>query len=432
MVAEELADILGGRLIGERRAPVRGFEFNSKRVEEGFVFIPLKGRRDGHEFIGDAVKRGASGYLTERGNVAPSRFFIEVESSTDALRRIAEFKRRSFRGIVVGITGSVGKTTTKELFNFTLSKLFRTHRNRESFNNFIGVPYTLSNIPDGAEVLIQEIGANRAGEVEELSRLLKPDIGVITSVGEAHIEGFGNLESVIAEKRAILNHSSIGIVPSDFPYRGDAIRFGRGGDVELVKAEMDEGGANFTLRSISGTVSARVNVPGKGILKSILATCALLEALRIDISVLEGVSDFRMPKWRMNVRRTGSTTLIMDFYNANPLSMRNAIDVLSLHSGRKVAILGEMLELGEVSVEKHREIGSLLSQNGVDVLISLGKDAVHYGELFSGEHHHFEDLNELKAFLKSFNLKNSAVLIKGSRANRLEEVLEEIDESCGY
>jgi UDP-N-acetylmuramoyl-tripeptide--D-alanyl-D-alanine ligase len=432
VISKELARIVGGKLFGKENVSIKGFDFDSRKIQEKMVFIPLKGNRDGHLFITDAVKKGAVGYLTERGKIGKSEFFIEVENTLKAFSKIGAFKRKLFKGKVIGITGSVGKTTTKELLNFILSENYNVYSNKESFNNLIGVSYTLSNIPGKAEILIQEIGTNKPGEISQLSETVMPDIGIITAIGESHLEGFNCIENVIEEKLSILKFSTLGIVPSSFKVNSQIplITFGRNGDVELMKVQKSKNGSYFTLKIKDRYFSGKVNIPGKGILNSIMIAAALTEILDLDTHyVLKKIESFKPPKWRLNIRKLKKgIILINDSYNANPLSMRNAIEVLSLYRNRKIAILGDMLELGKFSEEKHREVGKLIPHCGIETLITFGNSSKLYGTSLKKRHHHFTDMDELLSFISNFDFENSTVLIKGSRGNRLELVAKSLEE----
>ncbi len=432
MTSRELALIVEGKLIGSQTAKVKGFEFDSRKVNGGTVFVPLKGKRDGHQFIEDAVKRGAIGYFTEKEIPLKAKFSIKVTNTLDAFLKVAKFKRDTFKGKVIGITGSVGKTTTKELLRFVLSEHYGVYTNVESFNNEIGISYTLSNIPEDAEILIQEVGANKPGEISFLSKIVKPNVGIITAIGESHLEGFECIENIIEEKLTLLDHSSVAILPSPLKPKTNipTVTFGSGGDVELTDVIRKSESSEFKVRVKDKYYTGKVNVPGSGILNSVMIALALSDVFGISIKVaMKKIEEFKPPKWRLNVKELKrGITLINDSYNANPVSMKNALEVLSRFKKKKVAILGDMLELGKQSERKHKEIGNFICKCGIDMLLTFGNRSRFYGHSFNGLHLHFDQMEELLEFTTSFNFEGSAILVKGSRGNRLETVAKLLED----
>jgi len=438
MDAESVARIIGGRLRGKNKE-VRGFSFDSREVKEGELFVPIVSKRDGHEFIEDALKRGAVGSLTQRGESAPpeGKFFIEVKDTKEAFKRIARHKREEFGGAVVGITGSVGKTTTKELLFHLFSPFLSTYKNKKSFNNELGLTYTLSNLPPNTELYIQEVGTSSKGEIGALAHLLKPQIAVITAVKPAHMEGFGSLKELLEEKLSLTQGAEVAVVPIELLNLSEAkesITFGgKGADVELLSFKSSSGGSSFSVRAFGEKLSFKTAVPGRSVVNATLIALAVSKLLGIPLQELpELVESFKPPSGRMEIIKVGGTTIIDDSYNANPASMENAINVLKGFKEEKVAIIGQMLELGSFSEKEHKRVGELLNEAGVSLLLTVGEEARSTYEVFRGKKEHFESANELLEWLKRLSkehLIGKAVLVKGSRSNRLEEAVKFLKEA---
>ena len=434
--AKEIAVITEGILEGNGEITPNSIEFDSRLCKKGSFFIPIKGKRDGHLFIEDAIKRGAVGVICEKFTQKHfSGAIVRVKNTFEAFKRIADYRRKKFSGTTIGITGSVGKTTTKELLSKFLNTFKETHKNVLSYNNLLGVLHTLSNLNESAEFYVQELGTNAPGEIEELSKFVKPDISVITSIEPAHLEGFGSYENLLKEKISITKFTEIAILPEKFEkfsFSKENILLDK--DVKLSEVEVSENGTFFRVWAFGEIFSYFSKVPGFGVPRAVMVALSVAKVLGIPVSPLkEVVENFEPPPMRMNLVKLGNVVLIEDCYNANPSSMKNAIDVLSSSGkGRKVAILGEMKELGNFSEEAHREIGRYLEEKSVDVVIGFGELSKHYGEgIKSGEFWWFTDREKLVEFVERFPLEESVVLVKGSRANKLEVVCEVIKKRFG-
>ncbi len=427
---EMLEKITEGKLINGKNSFVKtieGFEFNSRKIKKGKVFIPLEGKRDGHNFIEDAAKNGALATLTSKKieTLIPQ---IAVKDTLNAFVKIANFKRKLFKGKTVAITGSVGKTTTKELLSHVLSNFFTCKSNIESYNNMIGVSYTLSNLKN-PDIYIQEIGTSAPGEIRKLTNIVKPEIAILTTVSPAHLEGFENIEALKEEKLSIFTKNKITIAPVEFKNRlKNGIFFGKGGDASFTEISSQPNKTVFKAKIMGENIRGTIKIPGKGILNSILIILIIAKLVEIDLKkATEILESFTSPKWRMEIRHLKNTILIKDFYNANPASMKNAIDVLANFNMPKVAIFGEMLELGKNSKFFHEEIGKYLNEKKVETGIFFGENSIFYLNTFNGKGYHFKDKNELIAFLKKIDIRKKVFLIKGSRGNRLEEVTHIIE-----
>ena len=438
MDAQLLSYITQGTLKGKNKI-FEGFSIDSRSVREGEVFIALKGSRfDGHDFIQDAFKNGAIGVISEREVEPPEgKFVIKVESTFKALQRIASYKRRSFKGKVIGVAGSAGKTTTKELIAYLLSQKGKVFKTPGNLNSQIGLPLAIANAPLDADFWVLELGASQLGEIQRLTELSLPHIRVITSLGEEHLEGFGSLENVIRGNGEIFQHWFEGckaVIPDYakdyYPFLKEFITFGEKGD---IKGEIKE----ISLRGISFVVDGEeffVPVLSLGMLDNTLASFGVLRALGFDFREFkEKLSSFK-PEWgRMEVINFPCLTVINDAYNSNPLSLRNAINTLSLvRHPKKILILGDMLELGSYSRQLHEEIGSLLNNKDFFMVIFVGKEMYYAYNAFRGNKLYFAERQRLENFIReSYYLFNdSLILIKGSRGMRLEEIIPALREVC--
>ncbi len=426
MDAKELSEIVGGKLFGKNRE-VSGFHFDSREIKPGQVFIPIIGRRDGHQFIEGALEKGAAGFLTSKDKTPPEgKFAIRVSDTFEAFRKVALFKRDTFGGTVVGITGSVGKTTTKELLSFVLSEVLRVYSNVKSYNNLLGLTYTVANLPKKADVYVQELGTNAPGEIGELSLFLRPQIGIITAVERAHLQGFKRFENLISEKFSLTEFVDVAVVPVNFsPYSKskETITFGKEGDVYLTYFNSSPEGTRFGISVFKEEVELHTRVPGFSVVNASMVAGAFLKLLGLPLSLLEKVSEFQPPQMRMNVYTLPKGVLIDDSYNANPASFRNALEVLSFYGMPKVVIAGEMLELGDSSSEEHYILGREMESRGIDELIAFGNETKKTVKAFKGKAYHFTDREEFLNFLSEYPFEGKAVLVKGSRGNRLEEAV---------
>ncbi|GIU83234.1 MAG: UDP-N-acetylmuramoyl-tripeptide--D-alanyl-D-alanine ligase [Acidimicrobiales bacterium] len=430
--ASEVAEAVGGRLVGPD-TEIRGVVADSRSVSGGELFVPLQAARDGHEFIADAAARGAVAYLTSRGPTlgvdAPA---IVVDDTAAALRALAEERRRRLAdAVVVGITGSVGKTTTKDLTRAVLAGRLATHASPASYNNEIGVPLTLANTPSEAGAVVVEMGARGIGHIRELCRLVRPTVGVVTMVAHAHTEHFGSLEAVARAKGELVEELSEGgwaILNADVEHvaamvsrtRANVVTFGSSGLVRAERPELDdELRPRFRLVTPDWSEEVRLQLRGEHHVTNALAAAAVGWACGIGPEeVVAGLERTGPPRSRMQLRRSvRGGVVIDDCYNANPTSTIAAIDALArLRVGRKVAVLGPMAELGEISEEEHRRVALTARERGVRV-VAVG--APDYGELAE----HVPDV-DAAATLVGIPSEGEAVLVKGSRVAGLERLVD--------
>ncbi len=433
MKALELARILGGKLIGNRKATAESFSIDSRTIKKGQVFVALKGsKNDGHDFVEDAFLKGASGAIVEKELPFPGRdkFLIKVNSCLEALRTIGRHRRERFRGEIIGVAGSAGKTTTKELVAFLLSKVGRVYRSEGNLNSRIGLPLVLSNMDESAEFGVFELGASALGDVLELTRLIKPRIRVITALGEEHLESFGSLENVIKGNGEIFWNFGAGdwaVIPSyankyfELP-KDRTITFGKGGKLEARNVSLSLEGTLFEINHLT----VAVPVLSTGIVENVLASFGVLTALGYNLDEFAPLlKKFQPPRGRMNLVDLGEFYVIDDTYNANPLSVRNALITLaSLETpGEKVVLLGDMLELGRESGKLHAQVGKLVAELGINTALFYGKEMKKaYSECRKrgGNCVLLQDAESvLEALLQKACCKN-IILVKGSRGMKME------------
>lgn len=429
-MAADVATATGGRLVGQN-AHLSGVSFDSRTLVAGQLFVPIVAARDGHEFIADAITRGAGAYLTTR-EPQGRRSAVVVSDTLAALLQLGEWARNrldaQIDGRVVGITGSVGKTSTKDMVAAVLATTFRVAASERSYNNDQGLPVTILNADDQVEALVLEMGMRGFGEIARLAAIGRPTIGVVTAVGHAHTERVGGLEGVAKAKGelvealstsgfAVLNADDERVAAMSARTSAQLLTYGekRTADVHITKLESDEMGRHsFDVSSPWGAAHVRLNVPGKHMVSNALAALAVAGACKVDMSqAASALGNVSMSPMRMQERRTRSGAVLLDdCYNANPTSMAAALDTLSLVAPkRKVAVLGEMAELAD-SDHHHRQIAARVAELGIE-LIAVGTNA--YGiESFTVEQ---------AASLLAERGEGSAILVKGSRVAALERLI---------
>ncbi len=431
-----VARAAGGRLVsgdpggpGPRRAVV-----DSREIEPGDLFVGLVGASaDGGEFAAGALDAGAWGALvgphraeelaTKGGTV------IAADNSLHALHGLAREWRRELGCPVVGITGSTGKTSTKDILRALLAAAaMRVHANRQNWNNEIGMPLSILAAERGVQALVLEMAMRGEGQIAELVAIAEPDVGVIVNVGPVHLELLGTVERVAAAKAELIRDLPVGaacVVPVNEPLlephlRDDlrTITFGESADVSLVsfadsRAEIDACGNHISLEL---SFSEPHN------LQNLLAAVAAATALGVTPT---GRVEPEFSSYRGEiVELDGGVTVVNDCYNANPMSMRAALDHLAGSAAeRRLAILGTMAELGPESARFHREIGEHAAARGIDVLVTVGEEAVTFGDGFDGQTYAVATPEEAGALLEELAQPGDRVLVKGSRAVGLERVL---------
>lgn len=451
MTVAQVAEAAEGELVGDGDAVVTSASIDSRTLEPGALFVAVQGERDGHDFVGDALARGAAGALVERVPPGVDGFTgVRVPGTVEALGRLAARHLAGLRGAssrggsldVVGITGSAGKTSTKDLTAAALAPTRGVCASPASFNNELGVPLTvLSSGPD-TDVLVLEMGARGAGHIAALCRVAPPQVGVVTNISAAHIEHYDSVEAIAREKGTLLEAAERGVVGTDHDWvdvvvgrtagpvvtvglrSGDDVRYG---DVRLD----DQLRPSFQLHTPWGASAVRLEVRGahQAANASLAAAAALSLGATLD-EVVSGLESARATRWRMQVERSvAGVTVINDAYNANPASTAAALQALASLpvSGRRWAVLGEMAELGASSVGEHRRIGEQVVERGVDRLVVVGSGAAPAAEAARSGGVEVTEVPsaEAAATLVTAGVRGGdAVLVKASRVVGLERVAE--------
>jgi UDP-N-acetylmuramoyl-tripeptide--D-alanyl-D-alanine ligase len=423
-----MAEAAGGALVGED-TEVEGAVNHSQVVVGGELFVAVVSDRDGHDFIADALERGAAAYLTSRPPVGGTA--VVVADTQAALLDLGRAARRRLPDRVVGVTGSVGKTSVKDLLAAALAPRFRVAASAGSFNNELGVPLTLLNAPDDAEALVVEMGARGPGHVALLCEVAAPTVAVVTRVAAAHTAVMGDLERIARSKgelvealpasgTAVLNAADPRVAAMASRTAATVVRFGAGGDVVAEEVRLDdELRPSFRLRSPEGDADVRLGVAGHHQVDNALAAAAAAVAVGASLDdVATGLASARLSPMRMALGRAPSGAVVLnDAYNANPASMAAGLRALAaLPARRRLAFLGTMAELGERAVSDHRDVAALAAELGVQV-VAVGEPA--YGVEV------VPDVAAAASRAADLGLgEGDAVLVKASRVARLERLAE--------
>jgi UDP-N-acetylmuramoyl-tripeptide--D-alanyl-D-alanine ligase len=438
---QAFADAARGRLLGEDRA-FSEVGIDTRKLAAGELFAALRGERaDGHDYLPQAVAAGAAGAIVQRPQQLPLAQIVvaDVERALVAAARAA---RERFKGDVIGVAGSNGKTTVKEMIAAILSQRGPTLATRGNLNNHLGVPMTLLRLQAAHRSAVIEMGANRRGDIELLVQIAQPDIGLITNAGAEHLQGFGSLEGAAraeGEMVAGLSERATAIINADDSFASlwrastaaQVVSFGLRSTADFRADELrfavDERGfaTRLRLQAPAGAVEVTLALAGRHNVLNALAAAAAAVSAGADLQqVAAGLATMRAVKGRLQFRRTRAHAwLIDDTYNANPSSVRAGLEVLAALPGRRWLVLGDMAELGEFADSSHRELGALARSLGVERLFAFGELAALAADSFGDGAARFSDAAELSRALAASITPEVRVLIKGSRVNRLERVV---------
>jgi UDP-N-acetylmuramoyl-tripeptide--D-alanyl-D-alanine ligase len=415
---------------------------DTRTIEHGDLFVALVGERfDAHDFLKDAVARGAAGLVVSRADRAAGLGVpvYEVRDTLVALGALGTYRRRAWGRPVVAVVGSNGKTSAKELIKAALASRFEVHATTGNLNNLIGVPLTLLALPDAAEIAVVEMGTNQPGEIPRLRAIVEPDITVVTSIAEEHLEGFGDLAGVLEEEMAATDGVDVAIVPAAQPEVVDAAR-GRAQRVVSVGVGAGDlqpdawsigadGRGSLTLDGVD------VQLPLRGLHNLRNALLAFAVAREAGVSAEDaarGIAAMPVPPMRSHVEEHGDVTLINDAYNSNPGSARAAIELLE-HAGKgrqRVAVLGTMLELGAHTPRLHDDVARAALDAGIEIVAGVGEFAAALERVARGDSRAVaaSDIDALWSTLSSRLAPNAVILLKGSRGMRLERLVPPIAE----
>lgn len=443
MMMSQIAEALGATLIG-RDVMMTGVSKDTRDIHAGDLYVALKGDRfDGHKFVSEASAAGAVGALVsdvqdEAGLLDVPQ--VQVDDTRIALGQLASYWRQKFTGKLIGITGSNGKTSVKEM----CSKILIDHAGVSSvlstkgnLNNDIGLPMTLLELTEQHKFAVIEMGANHVGEIDYLTAIARPDVALVNNAGPAHLEGFGSLENIAKAKAEIYNglsENGIAVINQDdqfSPLWKDCCA-----GLKTVCFSMQDESADIYAKSIDSNryqiiitterADLTLKVPGKHNVMNALAATAVTLSLGLSLrSIVASLSEFENIQGRLTVKTAAAGyQVIDDTYNANPLSVSAAIDVLAGMQGATTLVLGDMAELGEDAEKLHAEIGSKAKSAGIKALYATGALSINTVDAFGENGFHFEDKKQLIDALKENLTADAAVLIKGSRSAAMEEVVE--------
>ena len=460
----KVAEVLGSREpVSDRIA--KGYSIDSRRIEPGQMFFAIRGpRHDGHQFVSAALERGAAGAVVEREfrDRAPASIrplLIPVAETTDALQSLARHVRREWGGRVIAVTGSMGKTTTKEMIAALLATRFAVLKSQGNLNNHYGLPLALLGLEPSHEVAVVELAMSAPGEIARLAQIAEPEVGVVTNVGPVHLEFFDSVDSIARAKRelienlsgrkgkatAVLNFDDARVRRFAEGFDGHVLTFGLG-EGSLFRASKVQpqpgGGSRFCLSGPKVDGEFMVPLPGAHNVENALAALATASACGMDTGSLgPALASFRNLSQRSEIfTLPGNITILNDCYNSNPRAMERMIETLAGWSGagRRIVVAGEMLELGPTSPEWHRKIGRKLAECNIDSLVAVQGDArfIRDGALEAGiDPGHavfFPDASEAAGYCEGLLGPGDVVLVKGSRGVNLERVTELLTKPISY
>lgn len=455
LVAGRVAEVVGGRLVsGRAEVTFSGVTTDSRRVAGGQLFIALRGDRfDGAAFAAASVESGAAGVLVPVGTAVASPrnpAVIEAADTLLALQRLGQFVRRESGTSVVAITGSAGKTSTKEAAAEFLAARYTVHRNPGNLNNHIGVPLTLTELRGRPDVAVVELGMNHAGEISRLVELAEPDVRVWTNVGDAHLGHFASVEGIADAKAEILERASgdtLAVLNADDPrvmaraagFPGRLATFGTGPAASVRAVDVrDRGVAGTEARVVTprGEADVRVPVPGRGPLFNVLAATAVALAYDVPLSaIVERAARLAAAPRRGEVVRLGrGVVLVDDSYNSSPAALARALDALASEpAARRVAVLGEMRELGQFSTALHEQSGHHAAAAGVALLVAVGgaparalADAAIAAGMPDDQVYYFAASEDAARAVSGLLRAGDVVLVKGSRGTRTDVVADRV------
>ena len=434
----EVARACGGELHGDPDLQITSIVTDSRKAGEGSLFAAIKGARaDGHKFIPAVAEQGAVCALCEEAPQADIAYIL-VESTLVALKGIAEYYRSLFSIPFIGITGSVGKTSTKEFISAVLAQKYNVHKTGGNFNNELGVPITLFGLEESHEVAVIEMGISGFGEMTRLSKMVRPDISVITNIGYCHLENLGDRDGVLRAKTEMFTYlkdnGSIILCHDDdklrtvTDYHGIVPTFyGTGNDEYRAENIVEKGldGVGCTL--IHGDTRIDVTIPTMGRHNVLNALCAMAVGTKLGLTpdeIKRGLESFRNVGSRNHIIKTAYYTIIDDCYNANPTSTKAGLDTLSKLSGRRVAVLGDMKELGKDEIALHREVGAYAKELGIDVLIAVGPLSEATAEGFGEGAYYYQNVDRCIDRIERHLHPDDTILVKASHSMQFERIVE--------
>ena len=464
ILINDIIKICGSELIyGNKETEIETVTQDTREIKPGYTYIGMKGEhRDGNLIYEDALKNGAKVCILQKSSVAdkintkklsekyPDTNIILVENTVEALQQMAEYKRNLYNIPVIGVTGSVGKTSTKDIIASVMSKKYKTLKTLGNYNNKIGMPLTILRLQD-EEAMVVEMGMNQKGEISNLSKIARPTVAVITNVGTAHIGNLGSRENILKAKLEILDglqEDGTFVINNDndmlhkwyeeeAPSNLKIVTFGMENKSDIMPYDivLSENGSTYKIDVDGKTYSVNVTVGGNHFVLNSLCAIAIGRLFNIGMKdILEGIANFELTKRRMQVEKNKEgVTIINDCYNANYDSMKAAIDYLGkINANKKIAVLGDMLELGEYSKSLHEKVGEEVAENHVDILITVGELSKYIAQKAEDNGMKKENIfmcnnnDEAINLIKQKASNRDAVLLKASNSMNFQEIFDKI------
>lgn len=436
---EQIIEITGARVLkSEINQDVKlEISTDTRTINSKKIFIPLVGANfDGHDFIDKACESGALGYLTQKEIVSElAKFVLLVENTLVAYLKLANYYKNKISPKTIAITGSAGKTTTKEMAYYVFSQKFKTHKSELNHNNEIGLAQTLLSMPNNTEALIVEMGMRGLGEIELLSKFAEPDLAIIANIGSAHIGRLGSYENIAKAKFEITKYlSPDGILIANKNQYLDAINNIKDRTIEFSLESNDLNILEMTSeysRFMYKNYEYKINLSGEYNIQNALSIIEAATYYKVEKELIaKGLEEFKPIQNRWQIEKVFGADIINDAYNANPESMIATIkNFLAVYDGRKILVLGDMGELGEKEVDFHAQIGEELNNLDFDLLITVGNLSKNISDKNKAKSKHFNSIDDCCKYLKNQLMQNDRVLLKASRSMELETIIKKLKDT---
>jgi UDP-N-acetylmuramoyl-tripeptide--D-alanyl-D-alanine ligase len=437
---EDIVQATGGTVLCGKAEKFSGLSIDSRSIREGEIFVALKGEHfDGHDFIAAALTNGTGALVQVPPAELPGdKTLIVVKDTLAALQALARYLRSGMNLAVIGVTGTNGKTTTKELISSVFGQRHKVLKTTGNLNNHIGLPLCITRMDGDEDIMVLEMGSNHRGEIKQLCEIALPDFCVVTNVGPAHIEGFGSLEAIRDTDLEILAYAKTASVNADDAfllggiknYNGRLVTYGMKNTADVYAKDIMLGirGSGFKLCfSDKRQIAVNLQLSGRMNVYNALAAASVAYALDVGLDdIKNGLESFGGVPMRLEIKEMLGALVISDVYNANPASMAEALkELVRLKRKRTIAVLGDMLELGSYAEEAHRKLVRLASEMKIDILIAVGPEMEKASKEFQGACYQAEDSESARTVLSGICDEGDAILVKGSRGMRMEKVIQD-------
>lgn len=446
----EIREAVDGKIVqGDPSAEISSVSIDTRKLNPGDLFFSIIGERfDGHSFLNEAVSKGAKAVIVDRSIKAyPHIGVIRVKDTTQALQKLAKYNRMRYENLdIIGVTGSVGKTTTKDMISWVLSHKYNVLKSQGNFNNHYGLPLSLLSLTGKEDIAVLEMAMSNIGEISRLVEIAKPRIGVVTNVGPAHLKNLDNVANVAEAKKelveglpedgiTVLNYDNNYVRDMDQSFHGKkVIYYGLNEESDIYADNIitdEKKNIKFDVNYKGDRTEILLNKPGRHNIYNALAAIAIAREFDVDWKTIkESFANLNFSSLRLDIKEKDGLTIINDTYNANPLSMKAALDVLDdIYKKRNIAVLGDMLELGSKKEEAHYELGKYIVEKEIDFLITVGQLAetiANGAEDLSGSKNIYSVNNNKEAYeiLNKIIKSGDSILVKGSRKMKMEEIVE--------